>query len=58
MLGGSLVSEVIQLRLTCISQSTSDLTAPWQNFTGNETVQSIDTEWERVTIEEDASGQG
>lgn len=38
-------------------QLTSDLTAPWQDFTGIETVESIDADWERVTIEEDASGK-
>ena len=30
--------------------------AGWATAAGTETVQSIDTEWERVTIEEDASG--
>ena len=29
----------------------------WSTATGTETVQSIDTEWERVTVEEDASGR-
>jgi hypothetical protein len=29
----------------------------WSAATGTETVQSIDAEWERVTVEEDASGR-
>ena len=29
----------------------------WATASGTETVQSIDSEWERVTVEEDASGQ-
>ena len=29
----------------------------WSAATGTETVESIDSEWERVTIEENASGQ-
>jgi hypothetical protein len=31
--------------------------AGWATATGIETVESIDADWERVTIEEDASGQ-
>ena len=29
----------------------------WTAATGTETVQSIDSEWERVTIEENATGK-
>jgi hypothetical protein len=38
-------------------QLTSDLSTPWQNFTGTETVESIDTNWERVTVEDTATGE-
>jgi uncharacterized delta-60 repeat protein len=37
-------------------QFSSDLISGWQNFTGNEAVQSIDADWERVTVEEAAGG--
>lgn len=38
-------------------QFTSALGAAWQNFSGTETVQSINTDWERVTVQEPASNQ-
>jgi hypothetical protein len=38
-------------------QFNSDLMPPWQDVGGPETVESIDTEWERVTVQEDATGQ-
>ena len=34
-----------------------DGSGDWSTATGTETVQSIDTEWERVTVEENASGK-
>ena len=46
--------------LTYTPQFCSSLTdsgpAGWTTATGMETVQSIDSEWERVTVEENASG--
>jgi len=42
--------------LTYTPQFSSTLTGTWSNATGPETVQSIDTNWERVTVEEPASG--
>lgn len=38
-------------------QFSSDLMPPWQDVGGPEIVESIDTEWERVTVQEDATGQ-
>ena len=47
--------------LTYTPRFSSELTdsAPdgWSPATGPETVESIDSEWERVTVQEDASGQ-
>jgi len=43
--------------LTYTPQFSSSLNGGWSAATGTETVVSIDSEWERVTIEEDASGQ-
>ena len=43
--------------LSYTPQFLSDLGAAWQDFTGTETVQSIDSEWERVTVEDTLSGQ-
>lgn len=37
--------------------STLDGPGGWSAALGTETVESIDSEWERVTVEEDASGQ-
>ena len=37
--------------------STLDGSGAWSTATGTETVQSIDPEWERVTVEEDANGR-
>ena len=46
--------------LTYTPQFCSSLTdsgpAGWATATGTESVQSIDSEWERVTVEEDAGG--
>ena len=38
-------------------QFVSKLTMPWQDFTGSETVQSIDSAWKRVIIEDTATGE-
>ncbi len=43
--------------LTYTPQFLTDLGAAWQDFTGTETVQSIDTVWERVTVEDTATGE-
>lgn len=43
--------------LTYTPQVSSGLGEAWSTATGTETVQSIDSEWERVTVEESASGQ-
>ena len=37
--------------------SALDGSGDWSTATGTETVQSIDSEWERVTVEENASGK-
>jgi uncharacterized repeat protein (TIGR03803 family) len=42
--------------LSYTPQFSSTLTGIWSAATGPETVQSIDSEWERVTVEEPASG--
>ena len=46
--------------LTYTPQFCSSLTdsgpAGWATATGTDTIQSIDAEWERVTVEENASG--
>jgi hypothetical protein len=44
-------------QLNYTPQFSSDLGTTWQDFTGTETVQSIDVNWERVTVEESATGQ-
>ncbi len=43
--------------LSYIPQFSPDLGAAWQDFAGTETVQSIDTEWERVTVEDPTTGE-
>ena len=43
--------------LIYMPQFSSDLTLPWQDAPGPETVQAIDAEWERVTVQEPATGQ-
>ena len=43
--------------LTYTPQFSSALVGDWSAFTGTESVQSIDSEWERVTVEEGATGQ-
>ena len=43
--------------LTYTPQFLSDLGTAWQDFTGTETVQSIDTVWERVTVDDTTTGQ-
>jgi sugar lactone lactonase YvrE len=43
--------------LTYTPQFSSSLDGEWSAATGTETVESIDAEWERVTVEEDATGQ-
>ncbi|MEI6608068.1 MAG: hypothetical protein WCP35_22420, partial [Verrucomicrobiota bacterium] len=43
--------------LTYTPQFASTLNGTWSAATGTETVQSIDAEWERVTIPDTASSQ-
>ncbi len=38
-------------------QFLSDLGTAWQDFTGTETVQSIDSVWERVTVDDTVTGE-
>lgn len=42
--------------LTYTPQFSSTLTGTWSTATASETVQSIDTNWERVMVEEPANG--
>lgn len=43
--------------LTYTPQFSSALVGDWSPFSGVETVQSIDSEWERVTVEVNVTGQ-
>lgn len=42
--------------LTYTPQFNTDLTTPWQDFGGVEVVDFVDTEWERVSVQENADG--
>lgn len=42
---------------TYTPQFLTDLGAAWQNFIGTETTESIDDNWERVTVEDTSTGE-